>query len=260
MHTLVVCDLDGTLLPEGSKSLNPEIFDLISRLAAKGVCFCVASGRADFSLRKLFAPVAEDIYFLSENSTVIHEGSRLLKKTVIPGDFARALVESINSRSDCFARVNTESVHYYIVPDASAKLNMFPGGIRVRTFDEVQGEISQVTACAHDSISAPAEELIPLWEGKINVAVNRGRWLDFSPVGKGDGLKWLCDYLHISLADVYAFGDDFNDVSMLELAGHPYIMDTAAESLRQQFPCHCSNVIAALYSLETQINMVETTV
>ena len=38
--------------------------------------------------------------------------------------------------------------------------------------------------------------------------------------------------LDIALADVMAFGDNDNDVSMLDIVGTPYIMDGAAAPLR----------------------------
>lgn len=33
-----------------------------------------------------------------------------------------------------------------------------------------------------------------------------------------------------------AFGDNYNDLPMLELAGRPYLMESAAEELRARFP------------------------
>jgi len=35
-----------------------------------------------------------------------------------------------------------------------------------------------------------------------------------------------------------AFGDNYNDVAMLDLVGHPYIMSTAAAELRRRYENH----------------------
>ena len=35
-----------------------------------------------------------------------------------------------------------------------------------------------------------------------------------------------------------AFGDNYNDVSMLDIVGLPYIMDGAAAPLREKYPNH----------------------
>jgi len=37
---------------------------------------------------------------------------------------------------------------------------------------------------------------------------------------------------------VMAFGDNYNDVSMLDIVGVPYIMDGAAAPLREKYPNH----------------------
>ena len=63
MIKLIVSDVDGTLVPEGTNNINPELFELILRLKKKGVYFAVASGRHKCSIEKIFAPVKEeDVY------------------------------------------------------------------------------------------------------------------------------------------------------------------------------------------------------
>ena len=46
-----------------------------------------------------------------------------------------------------------------------------------------------------------------------------------------------------------AFGDNFNDLPMLEAAGCPYIMDNAAPELRAKLPNHCRRVEDVLRTL-----------
>ena len=40
MIKLIASDLDGTLLKEGTMDINPEIYDIIRKLKAKGNCIC----------------------------------------------------------------------------------------------------------------------------------------------------------------------------------------------------------------------------
>ena len=60
----------------------------------------------------------------------------------------------------------------------------------------------------------------------------------YHPGHKGVGVRSLCDVLGIDPADVMAFGDNYNDVAMLDLVGQPYIMQTAAAELRARYPRH----------------------
>ena len=66
---------------------------------------------------------------------------------------------------------------------------------------------------------------------------------------KGTGLRQLCKALDVKPEEVMAFGDNFNDLPMLEAAGCPYIMDNAAPELRAKFPNHCRRVEDVLRTL-----------
>ena len=46
-----------------------------------------------------------------------------------------------------------------------------------------------------------------------------------------------------------AFGDNYNDVSMLDIVGHPYIMDGATGPLREKYPQHTPRPEDVLRSL-----------
>ena len=75
MIKLVVTDIDGTLLPEGTDHLNPELFEVIRALKKNGIQFAVGSGRQYMSMRYLFQPVLDDVIFIAENgSNVMYQG------------------------------------------------------------------------------------------------------------------------------------------------------------------------------------------
>ena len=65
MIKLIASDIDGTILPEGTDLVNPELYDVIRALKKKGIRFAAASGRQYESMHHVFAPVEEDIYFIA---------------------------------------------------------------------------------------------------------------------------------------------------------------------------------------------------
>ena len=71
MIKLIASDIDGTLLIEGTDKINPEIFEVIKKLKEKGIIFAAASGRQYGSIRKLFAPVKDDIIFITDNGSSV---------------------------------------------------------------------------------------------------------------------------------------------------------------------------------------------
>ena len=46
-----------------------------------------------------------------------------------------------------------------------------------------------------------------------------------------------------------AFGDNYNDVPMLDCVGHPYLMRTAADPLRRRYPTQCARPEDVLESI-----------
>ena len=52
MIKLVASDVDGTLVPDGTFEIDPEIYDVIKKLKEKGITFVAASGRQYASLKK----------------------------------------------------------------------------------------------------------------------------------------------------------------------------------------------------------------
>ena len=75
MIKLVASDLDGTLLMKGAQGLPEDIFPLIRQLKELGILFVAASGRQYANMKKMFAPVADDMAFICENGglAVYHE-------------------------------------------------------------------------------------------------------------------------------------------------------------------------------------------
>ena len=61
-------------------------------------------------------------------------------------------------------------------------------------------------------------------------------WIDTTTANKGVGVESLCRVLGFAHDEVMAFGDNYNDVAMLDLVGTPYIMDGAAAPLRARYP------------------------
>ena len=61
MIKLIVSDIDGTLVKDGTLDINPEYMDVIRKLTEKGIHFVACSGRQYSSEKQLFAPVKDVI-------------------------------------------------------------------------------------------------------------------------------------------------------------------------------------------------------
>ena len=210
MIRLIASDIDGTLLQNGATEIPPEIFDHIHRLEKKGVLFCPASGRQYTSLRRLFAPVADQVPFLCENGAVVYG----------PGSPEDQIRWFLGNRTA-------------VLPAPA----------------DVPEDIIKVSAYCPKGIEAAKAALFPKWEQHFRCAVAGAVWVDFTLADKGLGISRLCEALGLRLEEVMAFGDNYNDVSMLERAGRPYLMEGAAPELRARFSARCRTVAEVLETL-----------
>ena len=69
MIRLIATDLDGTLLNACGR-LPEGIFDIIHALKEKGIQFAACSGRTYGNMRRLFAPVADEMAYVCENGAM----------------------------------------------------------------------------------------------------------------------------------------------------------------------------------------------
>lgn len=243
---LVASDIDGTLLQNGAVQLENDIFDEIRRLRDRGIQFCPASGRQYHSLRKLFEPVADDVVFLCENGALAFQNGRVLFKRAMDHDLCRDLVHDILSIEGCEVLISGENISY-LMPRGDQIVDLiknFTGNnVRiVRSFDEIPEEIVKVSAFHPDGTELPVKMLQDPWARRFRAAVAGREWYDFTLADKGTGIAEVCRSLGISLSETAAFGDNYNDVPMLDSVGLPYIMDGAADELKEKYSHHAQNV------------------
>ena len=252
MIRLVASDIDGTLLRNGAKSIDPVLFDQIRRLRERGIRFCPASGRQYSSLRRLFAPVADELSYLCENGAVVWGAGSpgaVLSKTVMERSRALALCGTILAQPRCEVLISGANTSYLCPKQGDIVDHMrdFVGNnvTILKTPEEVPEDMVKVSAYCRDGAAAMVPILSPGWED-FHPAVAGEKWLDFTLADKGIGLRSLCAALGVDLSEVMAFGDNDNDLPMLELAGRPYIMEQASPMLTARFSQRCSSVESVL--------------
>ena len=94
----------------------------------------------------------------------------------------------------------------------------------VQSLDEIEEDMIKVSAYCRSGAAKYDNPFGDPWRGEFSAAVAGEKWLDFTLADKGTGMKDLCSALGISLEDVIAIGDNYNDLPMLTEVGHPWII------------------------------------
>ena len=62
-----------------------------------------------------------------------------------------------------------------------------------------------------EGVESYTERFVPRWKA-ANCAVAGPYWIDTTFANKGIGVRSICKTLDIALADVMAFGDNYNEI------------------------------------------------
>lgn len=246
---LIACDIDGTLLQPGQTAIAPAVFTQVLRLREKGIIFCPASGRQYDSLRRLFAPVADSVSYICENGAVIFgagDPGPVLSKTVIRHDRAMALCHQILAHPDCEVLISGENTSYLIPHQLEYVRHIREDvGNNVAVVDapeDVPEDIIKISMYCPGGVGDHLQTLKNDWSGELSVALGGKLWIDLTLADKGTGIRELCQVMNIPLAHVMAIGDNYNDLPILSIVGHPVIMENAASELKAQFAEKCLRV------------------
>lgn len=244
MIKLIASDIDGTLIPEGKTKLNPEIFDIIQTLKQHDIEFVVASGRQLESQQLLFAPVADKISYISENGAICTYKNEQYVITEFDRDLAMRILEEIEKRPNCKVTVSCPSTQYIKSGDEDFYRHMTTYlKYNITAVDSLQ-EINEpiVKIAFLDTVTQPESfaHFHNMFKDDIKVVTAGNLWVDFVPFGssKAAGLKFLLEKLNLSPENAMSFGDQQNDIEMLEYSGTSYAMAHANPEIHK----HATNI------------------
>ncbi len=237
MIQYVASDLDGTLIPSFSASIDPKIFDIILELKEKGIQFIAASGRQYHSIRHLFEPVKDSISYITENGSLCIHNGQVISRGQIERELGLGIIDAGREFGDCHALLSCESRHY-----TDSKSTQFIHHMRdvlhndieaVDDLYQIQEPFLKLSLFDFNGPDRLAPFLKERFSEKIRIATAGGGWVDFlaPDAGKGRALNALLKHLDIRPENGVAFGDQQNDIDMLELAGTSFAMKTAASGV-----------------------------
>ena len=251
MIHLIASDLDGTLLDENGR-LPEGVFDLIRALNARGIRFSAASGRQYGNVKRLFFPVWREMDFICENGAVISANGRISAEAFSPSMAAEIVKDILDAGMELLISAPGTS---YVLSCASREYAddlVYRLKNTVTLIDSPDAALDECVKISGFRFGGVASIALPIqekWWGKVNCDIAGRDWLDFTQSNKGDGIRALASSLGVSLSDTAAFGDQFNDESMLSAVGHPYIMDTAPAPLLEKGFAVCHDVMDVLKNM-----------
>ncbi len=253
VHTyagIVFCDVDGTILPHGERTVSSDFFALVEEARQADYLVCISSGRFHEALLPLFSPVSSKVVFSASNGCrVLYQGRELFPNQGIDYSLAEQITSSLHDWGATALISTTDAICLPTVAREQLKAKSYLAKGYTRffdTFSEVPGDVLQITAVCDGNLSTVLARSREAWGSAFHVVTTGKEMFDICPTSKGISLRAISEHFSVPIAHTYAFGDDENDIPMLEAAGKGFIMGNAHQGVKDREFEHCHDLIGTI--------------
>ena len=245
MKKILFTDLDGTLLNNRSQ-IDEEMKQALREMTLKGHYLVLSSGRpldSILEVKRLAGIDFPNVYIIGSNGAIIyncdtkkniHEIRVSYEDVINIWNFAKkhnVHVQTYTSDSIITATEDEEIAYYRQRIHLPLILNDAPWEI----LNQPPHKLLMIDLHDHTRIAGIQSQLESTYGDRLQTVFSNPYYLEVfaKDAGKGNSLRYLCDYLEIPLTDSYAAGDAENDLSMLQSAGTAIVMCNGTDELKK---------------------------
>ena len=253
---IVFSDMDGTFLTT-DKQVSARSLQTLDALAERGIEFVPCTGRALVGIPPEVLAHPSVHYAISSNGAVVSrldpqdktvDSAETLRCVPLPRQRALEVWEKIARHHDVTFDIFADG-HSYLRRDLYDRMDEFvkdPGTLRSMKWNRTPvdeepettlariGTLERLAMYWHDP--RDRDEIVEALKSIEGIGVTRSYPINIEVMdknaSKGASMAWLCGELGQSLSDVLAFGDNFNDIEMIEMAGLGIAVANAEDEVR----------------------------
>lgn len=246
-YQLIVSDLDETLL-NTDKHVGEKTIAAVKKAEEAGILFIPATGRGYSSVHQTTKELGlydkPHQYVISFNGGAITENKdeKLLYKQGISFEEARDLyLRGLNYKDICIHIYTLD--HVYVRNFYDNEKRYVNGRMQVEeifsdSIDFLKDQYIMKAIYMNEDfnyLNRIKNEISDLTVD-MDVSFSSNRYMEFNHKGvsKGTGLEKLCHILNIPIEDTIAIGDNFNDLSMIQMAGLGVGVANTIEDMKDQ--------------------------
>lgn len=247
-YKLIACDMDETLLNNEHLCPRANIEAIMKASKEYGVKFVPATGRGFAQISKVLKELGlddvEDEYVISYNGASLSEnkGSKVLSFNGLDYDIMKELAEFGWGKDVCVLIGTFEGPYGYDMKDNERQRLIGQGLKFVEKKEKDVSFLKDTPICKILFQSEDIEYLHSLeaqidnrLKEKVTISYSSNRYMEINQKGvhKGQGLKELAKLLNIPMEQTIAIGDNYNDLSMLEVAGLSIAANNAIDDVKE---------------------------
>lgn len=239
---LLVSDIDATLFDSNHK-ISKENYNAIKYFTDEGGKFSVASGRTAAAVRNFLTEIGINAPAVIYNGAVIYsfETETAIYKMNIEEHRKEAIRKVSETKPELGIEVYSDE-HIYIMRECFETARFQDKNYDVTYYMPQNVWNEPWTKVLIIGTGKQLDEFEPIYRRDYDsgYSVRSGtHYLDIvaSGASKGYGVEKLAGMLGISRENIYAVGDNMNDVEMIEYAHHGYAVENAVDVLKKSAEC-----------------------
>ena len=240
---LVAIDIDGTLL-NSQHQITPAVAQSIKDAKKAGVAIVIATGRPISGVRAILEELEltqEGDYVITFNGGLVQDaatGQEIFQEKLSYDDYLD--IEAVGRKLQLPLHASTKEGIYTANRDIGKytlyESQLVNSPVFYRTPEEMADkEIIKIMMVDEAERLDAAIPLLPDWlTHGYQVGKSAPFYLEITPktVSKGQAILQLAEKLGLTMEETMAIGDQENDRPMLEVVGHPVVMENGHPALK----------------------------
>lgn len=247
-YKAIALDLDGTLKSK-DKVILPKTKEILMNLANKGVVIILASGRPTKGLEAEAKELCLDKsggYLLSFNgaSVIDYQTRRSIYQKTLSVEQAHYMYDH---GKDYNLNVITYNDTNIITEDFNDKYVIQESNVTTMEITKVDNFKANVNSPVNkllmtgepEYVASIIDEFVSKYNHELSIYRSEPYFVEVMSKGidKGASLQSLLDDIGLTKDELVAFGDGYNDLSMIEFAGMGVAMDNAVDEVKAKANC-----------------------
>lgn len=239
MIKLCVFDVDGTLVTRGAREVCPSTITALKQLKKAGIKLAIASGRPPFAMEKAIVEAIDFDYYVCSNGAFVEDSThRTLHSFCFTAEETQDIIKVFKKTDNALMFQCKDAAHcYHGYKRIASMLQGFLGRLDILVDEREQEQYTQ------DAL--PFAAVAKIEDKDLKEMKKKFPQFEFTPFGpcfydingphtKASGIKHICEELNISMDEVACFGDDFNDMAMIQECGYGIAMGNARDEIKAE--------------------------
>lgn len=235
-YKAVFSDIDGTLLNSEHK-ISPDTEKAIKAVIAKGIPFIPVSARPPYAITPYTAQLD------TQQAIICYSGALILDKnltalysvTLEPNDLQQlnTLLKDFNHLSlNYYAGLDwfsNDLANYWTVQESEIT------GLAAEPIPDNLTEVHKILVMGEAAEIQALEQKLKQNLPHLSIHRSKNEYLEImnKAATKSKAIQFMENHLNVSAQEIIAFGDNFNDLDMLQYAGLSVAMDNAPDEIKQ---------------------------